>query len=125
MDKTTYAKNAYINVQRGTGITAFTPYLALSLSAPSDDGSGVTEPTLGGYARLPITWTAPVDGVTANAEIVFSAVGGAFGTITHVLVYDAVSGGNAWFYTALDAPETVADGDTLTFFAGDLDWTEA
>ena len=50
---------------------------------------------------------------------------GAWGTVTHVGVFDASSSGNLMAWAALTASKTVASGDVFRFDAGDLDITLA
>ena len=113
------------------GKTAFsipTVYLGLSTADPLDSASGLAEPIGNGYARLATAggdWDAAAAGATANAVIMTlgPASGGAWGTITHFALFDAVSGGNMLMHAALDTPRTVADTDSISFAIGALDIT--
>ena len=72
----------------------------------------------------------PVDpnpgGTTSNSgEVSFTATGADYGTVTHMGIFDASSGGNLLWHGALTASKTVADGDTLTFAVGNIDLTMA
>ena len=96
-----------------------TTYLALFTSDPTDADTG-TEVSGGGYARQALSFTGTGDSVTTSAAVAFTASGAAFGTITHIGIYDAVSGGNLLLHGALIASRTIADGATLTFAAGDI-----
>lgn len=85
-------------------------YIALATDAttPLKDGTGITEPSGNGYARVLIgiygqSATLMMDdasaGVMTNSkEIHFPKATGAWGHCTHVIVYDALTGGNmlAW-----------------------------
>ena len=103
-------------------------YMALSTSAPNDDGTNVNEPVGNNYARaqvsnIPGEWTAPAGaGQTDNInDIVFNqATGGAWGIVTHVAVYDALTGGNMLWSGALLASKVINDGDQFKFPAGTL-----
>ena len=99
---------------RGTAWSAFTGYLALSTTLPTDAGGNVTEPS-DGYARQAITWNAPTDGDGTAAEIVFSP-SAAWNSISYALIYDAVSGGNLISWVAI-TPVDVTGAGTLTFAA--------
>jgi len=105
-------------------------YIALYTTA-TDDASGGTEVTGGSYARAAVSttggWSAPgVAGLTDNvADIVFATASANWGTITHVAVYDAVTGGNRLFHGALTASKVVNSGDIFKFLAGALDITLA
>jgi len=105
-----------------------TVYIGLSSTAPADDGTNVTEPVGNNYARVAITnipgeWTDPTGlGQTDNInDIIFNqASGGAWGIMTHVVVYDAASGGNMLWSGALLASKTINDGDQYKFPANQL-----
>jgi len=100
-----------------------TIYLALFTAAPSDAGGG-TEVTGGSYARQAVTLSAASGGASANsADITFPAATADWGTVTHVALMDALSGGNMLMHTPLDASKTVNNGDTFKINAGDLDVT--
>jgi len=117
-----YGENAVLDHVLGTAsmTSPANVYLALFLNDPTDAGTG-TEVSTGGYARQVATFNASAGGVAdSDADVTFTASGADFGTITHVGLYDAVSGGNLLFHTALDASRSVLDGDTLTFAAGSI-----
>lgn len=102
-------------------------YVALYTAAPSDSGGG-TEVSTGGYARQSVAFSAASSpgGTTSNSgEVSFTASGGNYGTVTHMGIFDAASSGNLLWHGALTASKTVADGDTLTFAAGNIDLTMA
>ena len=102
-------------------------YVALFTAAPSDSGGG-TEVTGSGYARQSVTFDAGSSpgGTTQNSGAVsFTASGGNFGTVTHIGIFDAVSGGNLLWHGAMTASKTINDGETLEFSAGNIDLTIA
>lgn len=102
-------------------------FVALYTAAPSDSGGG-TEVSGGGYARQSATFAAATSpgGTTSNTnEITFTASGAAFGTVTHIGIFDASTGGNLLWHGALSASKTIADGDALVFSAGNIDLTLA
>ena len=102
-------------------------YIALFTAAPSDSGGG-TEVTGSGYARKSVTFDAGSSpgGTTQNSGAVsFTASGGNFGTVTHIGIFDAVSGGNLLWHGAMTASKTINDGETLEFSAGNIDLTIA
>jgi hypothetical protein len=112
------------------GITEYTQptiYVGLSTADPTDDASGLAEPSGNGYSRVAhASWDA--DGqdegkyqVSNDGAIdMGTADGGSWGTITHVAIFDAESGGNMLAYGALDASKTVADGDSCEFADAEL-----
>lgn len=106
---------------------AYTPpsavYLALFTTATADDGSG-TEVSGGAYVRQAITLAAASGGASSNsAAITFPQATADWGTVTHVAIMDAESGGEMLMHTILDASKTINNGDTFKMNAGDLDVT--
>ena len=106
---------------------AYTPpstvYVALFTSATSDAGGG-TEVSGGSYARQAVTLGAASGGASENsADITFPTATADWGTITHVALMDALTGGNMLMHSPLDASKTVNNGDTFKINAGDLDVT--
>lgn len=110
--------------------TAYTPaasvYVGLFESDPGE-GTGGTETSYTGYARQVSTWTA-IDGSgqTKNVgALTFPANGNASAsvTITHLVVFDALTTGNRLLYTALTAPKTLSVGDVLSFAANAIVFT--
>jgi len=102
-------------------------YVALYTAAPSDSGGG-TEVSGSGYAREAVTFAAATSpgGTTSNTgAVTFTASGGNWGSITHIGIHDAVSGGNLLWHGAMTASKTVNDGDTLEFSIGNIDLTIA
>lgn len=106
---------------------AYTPpstvYVALFTSATDDTGGG-TEVSGGSYARQAVTLGAASGGASSNtADITFPQATAAWGTITHVALMDAETGGNMLMHSPLDESKTVNNGDTFKINAGDLDVT--
>lgn len=97
-------------------------YLALYTAAPSDAGGG-TEVSGGSYVRKAVSFTVSGDTASNSAAVEFDVATAAWGTITHIGVFDASSGGNLIAYAALTASKTIDDGDVLRVPAGDLDIT--
>lgn len=104
-------------------LVSFAPYLALitATTAPTDTTLG-SEYSKTGYARQPITWTAPTAAdppVTSNnGAITFGPVSGANGSdvITYAALMDALSGGagpNQYMWWTLTATRTPNAGDSL------------
>ena len=122
-----YLENALINaVLRNTSYTSpTTVYVALFTSDPTDAGTG-TEVSGGGYARQSVTMGAPSDGVSSSsADVEFPQATASFGTVSHVGIYDASTGGNLLFHTALDSSKTIATGDVFKIASGSLTVTLA
>lgn len=122
-----YLENALINATlRNTSYTSpTTTYLALYTSDPTDADTG-TEISGGSYARQAITFGAPSNGVTTNsAAIEFPTATGSWGTITHVGIRDASTGGNLLYHTPLDASKAINSGDIFRISTGNLSVTLA
>lgn len=121
-----YAENL-LNKWMMTGDSATRPtawYLALYTTATTDSGGG-TEVSTFGYARQSVTFTVTGDTASNSNEPAFTASGGSWGTITHIGLWDAVSGGNLLWHGSMTVSKTVGDGDTLLFSAGNIDLTLA
>lgn len=99
-----------------------TVYVGLFTSSPSEDGSG-TEVSGGSYARQSGAFTTSGNTATTSAAIEFPTATAAWGTITHIGIYDASSGGNLLAYAALTASKAIASGDVFRIPAGDIDIT--
>ena len=111
----------------GTATRPTAWYVGLYTAAPSDSGGG-TEVAGNGYAREAVTFAAATSpgGTTSNSGAVsFTASGGDWGTITHIGIHDASTGGNLLWHGSMTASKTVADGDTLEFSIGNIDLTIA
>lgn len=107
-----------------SGPVGATAYIGLLISAPANDGSGVVEPVGNGYARVPITnnatqWPAAVARVKQHAnDVTFNTATGTWGTVTHVGVFDSLSGGLLKIFDALTAQRLIVNTDTYRFLAG-------
>ena len=97
-------------------------YLGLFTSAPGEAGGG-TEVSGGSYVRKAVTFSVTGDTATNTAAVEWPVATATWGTITHIAVYDALSGGNQIAYAALTNSKTIAPGDVLRVPAGDLDIT--
>ena len=95
-------------------------YIGLFTAAPGEAGGG-TEVSGGGYVRKAVTFSVSGNLATNSAAVEFDVATATWGTITHVAVFDAVTGGNQIAYAALTASKTIDTGDGLRVPAGDLD----
>lgn len=124
-----YAEKLLLDFLMTTG-TATRPtawYVGLYTAAPSDSGGG-TEVSGNGYSRQSVAFDAASTpgGTTSNSGAVsFTASGGSWGTITHMAIHTASTGGNMLWHGGLTASKTVGDGDTLEFAIGNIDLTLA
>lgn len=108
-------------------------YVALFTAAPSDAGGG-TEVTGGSYARVAVNstlanWagTQSAGSTTAstgtgaqtsnNNSITFPAPTANWGVVTHMGIYDSLTGGNLWYWVALTTSKTINNGDSAPSFA--------
>lgn len=133
-----YLENKLVDhVFRGQTYTApATVYVALFTTACSDSAGG-TEVSGGAYARPGLAtslanWagtqsagsTAASSGTSGttsnNAAITFATPSAGWGTVTHIGLMDAVSGGNLLVCTALTVSKTINTGDAVSFPAGAL-----
>jgi hypothetical protein len=127
-------------VIRGQTYTApTTVYYALSTTPASDAACG-TEVSGGSYARVAVTASlanfsgtqsagsttasSGTSGTTSNNNaITFPSPTANWGQVTDMCVFDAASGGNLLWYSALAAPKNVNNGDAApSFTVGSFSW---
>jgi len=117
--------NAALDAILGDGSPA-TVYVALSLSVPANDGTNVTEPSGGSYARVAVTnnstnWPDAVARSKSNGNaIVYPTATADWGDITDFALYDASTAGTFMGWGALDTLATINTGSTPSFPAGSL-----
>ena len=87
-------------------------YVGLFTSDPTDADSG-TEVSGGSYARTAVTFSVTGNAATNTAGVEFPAATASWGTVSHIAVYDASTGGNMLFHTALDTAKVITDGDVF------------
>ncbi|WP_019998860.1 phage tail fiber protein [Aureimonas ureilytica] len=102
-----------------------TVYLALFTADPGEAGSTAAEITASssGYARQAITSIMSAadasSGTSSNGQaITFGPATIDWGTITHVAVMDAATGGNALLVGAAATGRTIQSGDSYQIAAG-------
>lgn len=123
-DFSNYSENALLDYIFNSGSFKATLYFGLSTADPLDDGSGLAEPSGGAYARVAVTanatnFPAASGGSIANGTaITFPTATAGWGTVTHVAVFDAASGGNLIVHGALTASKTIDTDDTPSFGVG-------
>jgi hypothetical protein len=96
-------------------------YLGLFTSNPGEGGG--TEISGNGYTRKAVTFTVTGDTATNSGAVEFDVATGSWGTISHVAVFDASSGGAQIAYAALTTAKAIDTGDVLRFPTGDVDIT--
>lgn len=109
-----FAGNAYTSPS--------TVYVALYTAAPSEAGGG-TEVSGGSYVRKAGSFSVSGNTATTSAAIEWSTATASWGTITHIAIHDAASGGNMLAYASLTASKAIASGDVFRIPAGDIDIT--
>ena len=98
-------------------------YVGLFTADPTDTGSGATEITGNNYSRVSATFSVTGATATTTAAVEFAAATGSWGTISHIGIFDASSGGNLIAHSALTASKAIASGDVFRIPASDIDIT--
>lgn len=122
-------ERAIADSQFGGGSTSWAPatwYLGLSIAAANDDGTGFSEPSGLGYARVAITnngtnfpAATTVGGLTQKvngAKFTFGNPSGTWGLMGWYGFFLALTGGTPEYSNPLDAPITVRSGNTPVEF---------
>lgn len=136
MPASTYAANAILNkFMRGVGFAApARVYVSLHTADPANTGANeVTLAAWPAYVRRdPANAGAVGTGFTAaSAKVLFNAIdilwpvhdGAGNITITHVAVWDALTGGNCLFTGALTAARTISPTDEIIVRASQLQFS--
>ena len=98
-------------------------YVGLFTSDPTDTGAAGTEVSGGSYARTAVTFSVTGDTASNTAAVEFPAATASWGSVSHIGVHDASTGGNMLVHAALSTAKTIADGDVFRIPTGDLDIT--
>jgi len=97
-------------------------FVGLSTTDPLEDGSGITEPEAGSYARVETEvadWSNSISGTLKNANtITFSNPTGSWGTIAYFFLMDGSD--NLIGYGTLSSSAEIVSGDTVDFEAETL-----
>ncbi|MBL6458624.1 hypothetical protein JMJ55_25115 [Belnapia sp. T6] len=122
-DLTDYAKNLL-----GRVLCARAPALPaqvyLGLGTGGADATGLTgEPIGNGYARQKVTFSGT--GAQQNTDAIRFTFTAAAGTLTHVGLFDAASGGNPLTWSPLASAAAVTGAGTVTINAAGLVLTPA
>lgn len=123
-----YLENKFLDHFLGTTSTSAPAavYVGLHTADPTDAGTG-TEASGNGYARQSMAFSASASGTASNSSAVEfpAATGGNWGTISHIGIWDASTGGNLLFHSALTTTKIIADGDIFKIAASGVDITAA
>lgn len=128
MYATNYFEDAMLKLLKNVSIPAVdTPFLALFMSDPGDEGDRGYEVEYSGYARQAISFSVPAEYGTGMAiqnteQISFAECPVNVGTVTHVAVMDSSSGGNMLLYGMLDTALNLQAGVTPIFRIGSIRW---
>ena len=109
-------------VLNGTAYTSPTAlYVWLFTSDPTETGSEGTEVSDTAYVRQQVTFDPVTDGTASNTNLIeFATAVSDYGTITHIAILDAVTGGNMLFYQELETSLIVGEGVGIRIAMGDL-----
>ncbi len=132
---TNHAENALVDQLRGEDMTLPTDWHVALGSAGSE--TGITEITGTGYARQAVArsltaWSGTQgDGTTLpstgtshttsnNAAVDYGTAGSAWGSATHIGLFDASTAGNCWVWYELPDPMTIGNGDPVSIDASTI-----
>jgi hypothetical protein len=126
-DLSNYLETAlYNHVLRNTSYTPPATVYAALFSAVTDAEAGTgTELASTGYTRQAVTMAAPTDGAGSNSAVVtFGPItsGGAGQTVSHIGLFDALTGGNCLFVIKplVGGTVTFREGDSIQLPVGQL-----
>lgn len=121
---TSYTDNALLGHLLGstTYTKPSTLYVALFVGDPASGGTEIS--TSGSaYARIAATFTISSGVATNTAAVEWATATSAWGSITWVAIYDAVTGGNQLVTAQLASAKTIGSGDVLRIPIGQLSVT--
>lgn len=120
---TNYFANGFLDrMFRNQAFTIAANYFALSTTTPTDAGGNITEPSGNNYARPIINTTggaSPAWGAVGSSTVspantvTFATPSGSWGAITYIVIYDAITTGNAIGFVSTTS-QTPGNGDTVT-----------
>ena len=106
----------------GTATRPTAWYVALYTATPNDAGGG-TEVSGSAYARQSVAFSVSGNTASNTGAVEYPTSTGSYGTVSHVGIFDASTGGNLLAYSALNVAKAIATGDVFRIPAGDLDIT--
>lgn len=98
-------------------------YVGLFTSDPTDTGAAGTEVSGGSYARVAVTFNVTGDTASNTASVEFPTATANWGTVSHIGIHDALSGGNMLVHGSLTTSKAIDSGDVFRIPTGDLDIT--
>lgn len=102
----------------GTATRPTAWYVELSTTTPTTTGTNTTPPSGNGYARQAVAFGAPAGNpasIANTAILTFTASGADWGTITYIVIYDALTAGNTLAIGQLTNSKLIQNGDSLQF----------
>lgn len=121
-----YLEEGFLNLFRGQSLTApSNVYLGLFLSNPGEMGSGGLEVNYQGYVRKELHFSAPQKigsstEISVNEDVKFAQSNKTLGTITHLAIFDSVTGGNCLAYGELNEELNITQNESPAIFEEDL-----
>ena len=106
--------NLILNAFRGQPFSLTGLYVGLFTSDPGNDGDSVGHEVVGGsYARVPVSFGDPQSGWMKNtATLTFPKATANWGTVTHVCLCSALTGGQVHISGSLISSVAIVTGQT-------------
>jgi hypothetical protein len=92
-------------------------FLALYNSTPGDVDTGA-EVVAASYARQAVTFTRLDSDLSNSNTLTFATATESWGTVSHVAIFDLVTGGNLMWHGPLLSDKIVSLGDVVTYPIG-------
>lgn len=119
-----YLENKLLDHSLGTTSWTMPTTVYIGLWTADDgleSGTVTSEVSGGSYARQTMTFDAAAGGsADSAATVTFPTATANWGTITHVALMDASTGGNVLFHGSVTTSKTIESGDTFQISAGNL-----
>lgn len=126
MYATNYLEEKFLNILRGLPFSAPSKvYIGLYLNNPGETGTSGIEASYSGYQRVEITFKEPTTmnngiGITNAATVTFALSSVDSGTVTHIGISDAQSGGNMLAYGELTEPLAIKANEAPTLIEDEI-----
>jgi len=89
-----------------------------------ESGTQTSEVSGGSYARETVSFGAASGGSASNdATVTFTTATASWGTISHIALLDASTGGNVLFHGPVTTSKLIESGDTFQISSGNLTFT--
>jgi hypothetical protein len=118
MSASNFLENAVLNHLRGSAYTVPAGlFVKLHTGDPGEDATGAPAAVT---LRVAVTMGAAAAGAMVNTSVPAWTNYATAETISHISIWDAVTGGNPLLYGPVTTPKTMQVGDNLQFNAGAL-----